>query len=213
MGKLEDTCYGESMIAIDPAVEPAQNIYKLFVGAVVPRPIAFVSSISALGVRNLAPFSFFTVASSNPPAIVFQNSVRHTGDTKDTIGNIRDTGEFVVNIVSEDFAPKMNATSADVGPEVDEWLLSGLTPLPSTLVKPERVAESRIHMECRLLQIVTVSEQPLGGSLIIGEVLRFHVAPEVVNDFRIDPEVLRPIGRMGGPTYCRCQDRFDMARP
>jgi flavin reductase (DIM6/NTAB) family NADH-FMN oxidoreductase RutF len=201
------------MITIDPAAESPQNIYKLLVGAVVPRPIAFVSSISVAGLRNLAPFSFFTVASSNPPVIVFQNSVRATGGTKDTIGNIRATGEFVVNIVSEEFARQMNATSADVPPDVDEWELSGLTPLESTLVKPPRVQESKIHMECRLLQIVDVSAKPLGGSLVLGEVIRFHLAPAVFHDFRIDPDVLRPIGRMGGPTYARCRDRFDMPRP
>lgn len=201
------------MITIDPAGENPQNIYKLLVGAVVPRPIAFVSSVSAAGMRNLAPFSFFTVASSNPPVIVFQNSIRASGGSKDTINNIRATGEFVVNIVSEDFAREMNATSADVPPDVDEWELSGLTPIASTLVRPPRVKESRIHMECRLFQIVDVSTKPLGGSLVLGEVLRFHVAPEVFSDFRIDPDVLRPIGRMGGPTYSRCRDRFDMPRP
>lgn len=201
------------MISIDPAGENPQNIYKLLVGSVVPRPIAFVSSLSLHGMRNLAPFSFFTVASSNPPVIVFQNSIRAAGGTKDTISNVRETGEFVVNIVSEDFAREMNATSADVPPDVDEWELSGLTPIASTLVKPPRVKESRIHMECRLLQIVEVSTKPLGGSLVLGEVVRFHVAPEVFSDFRIDPDVLRPIGRMGGPTYCRCRERFDMPRP
>lgn len=201
------------MISVDPAGESPQNIYKLLVGSVVPRPIAFVSSISRAGMRNLAPFSFFTVASSNPPVIVFQNSVRASGVLKDTIGNIRETGEFVVNVVSEDFAREMNATSADVPPDVDEWELSGLTPVASTLVQPPRVKESRIHMECRLLQIVEVSTKPLGGSLVLGEVLRFHVAPEVFEDFRIDPDILRPIGRMGGPTYSRCRDRFNMPRP
>jgi flavin reductase (DIM6/NTAB) family NADH-FMN oxidoreductase RutF len=213
LGQLEIACYRESMITIDPAIETPQNIYKLLVGSVVPRPIAFVSSVSPAGMRNLAPFSFFTVASSNPPVIVFQNSVRAGGGTKDTIGNIRETGEFVVNVVSEDFAREMNTTSADVPPDVDEWELSGLTPVASLVVKPQRVKESRIHLECRLLQIVAVSEKPLGGSLILGEVLRFHIADEVFENFRIDPEILRPIGRMGGPTYSRCVDRFDMPRP
>lgn len=201
------------MIRIDPASQAPLDVYKLLVGSVVPRPIAFVSSLSSSGVRNLAPFSFFTVASSNPPVVVFQNSVRGNGGMKDTVTNIRETGEFVVNIVSEDFAEQMNLTSADVAPEVDEWNLSGLTPLPSEFVKPPRVGESRIHMECRLIQIVPVSDKPLGGSLVLGEVLLFHVADEVLENFRIDPGVLRPIGRMGGPTYARCTDRFDLQRP
>ena len=135
------------------------------------------------------------------------------GTRKDTLRNIEATGEFVVNIVSEDFAAQMNLCSAEFPPEVDEFAVSGLTPLASDLVKPPRVAESRVQMECRLMQIVNVSAKPLGGSLVIGEVLRFHVADEVLVNFRIDPDRLRPIGRMGGPTYTRVTDRFDLLRP
>lgn len=198
---------------VDPSANSPQDIYKLLVGAVVPRPIAFVSSQSKDGIRNLAPFSFFTVASANPPVVVFQNTVRANGTRKDTVTNIEATGEFVVNIVSEDFATKMNATSADVPPDVDEFELSGLTPLASDLVKPERVGESKIQMECKLVQIIRVSNRPMGGELILGEVLRFHIDESIVEDLRIDPDKLRPIGRMGGPTYVRCSDRFDMKRP
>ena len=132
---------------------------------------------------------------------------------KDTLRNIEATGEFVVNIVSEDFAEKMNATSAEVPPEIDEFLLAGLTPLASDLVKPPRVAESRIHLECRLRQLVPISDKPGGGTLILGDVLRFHVQEDLFLDFRIDPDKLQAIGRMGGPTYCRTRDRFNMPRP
>jgi flavin reductase (DIM6/NTAB) family NADH-FMN oxidoreductase RutF len=132
---------------------------------------------------------------------------------KDTVRNIEATKEFVVNIVSEDFAAEMNACSADVPPEVDEFKESGLTPIPSDLVKPSRVKESRINMECRLVQIVHVSPKPLGGSLVLGEVLRFHVQDDLFDNFRIDPDKLRPIGRMGGASYTRTADRFDMSRP
>ncbi len=197
---------------IHPAEAAPQDIYKLLIGCVVPRPIAFVSSVAPSGARNLAPFSFFTVASANPPVVVFQNTPRGQG-RKDTISNVEATGEFVVNIVSEDFAAAMNQTSADVPPDVDEFVLSGLTPVPSELVKPPRVAESRVQMECRLLQIVPVSDRPQGGSLVLGEVVLFHIADEVVENFRIDPDRLKPIGRMGGPTYVRCSDRFDLKRP
>lgn len=206
LGKLE------SMI-VDPAASSPQDVYKLLVGAVVPRPIAFVSSISKEGIRNLAPFSFFTVASSNPPVIVFQNTVRANGTCKDTVTNIAATREFVVNIVSEDFATKMNAASAEVPPDVDEFEISGLTAVPSDLVVPPRVAESKIQMECKLLQIINVSDLPMGGALVLGEVLRFHVDESVMGNSYIDPDKLRPIGRMGGPTYVRCSDRFDMKRP
>jgi flavin reductase (DIM6/NTAB) family NADH-FMN oxidoreductase RutF len=199
---------------IDPAAAGVQNIYKLMVGVIVPRPIAFVSTISADGIPNLAPFSFFTAISANPPVICFSPMVRIGGSgAKDTLRNIQATAEFVVNIVSEDFAVQMNAASGDYPPEIDEFVISGLTPVASDLVKPARVGESRVNMECRLVQVVHVSPKPLGGSLVLGEVLRFHVADELFNDFRIDPDLLRPIGRMGGPTYTRTTDRFDMERP
>jgi flavin reductase (DIM6/NTAB) family NADH-FMN oxidoreductase RutF len=133
---------------------------------------------------------------------------------KDTLENIRATGEFVVNVVSEEIAEQMNKTSADVPPEVDEFVLSGLTPLASDLVKPPRVAESKAQMECRLRQIVPVSDKPGGGSLVLGDVLRFHVLESMLMDgLKVDPDMLNAIGRMGGPTYTRTHDRFEMQRP
>src|SRR5277367_2978942 len=184
------------------------------VGVIVPRPIAFVSTLSAGGIRNLAPFSFFTAISANPPVICFSPMVRAAdGSHKDTLNNIRETEEFVVNIVSEDFANQMNATSGEYGPELDEFALSKLTPAPSDIVKPPRVAESRVNMECKLVQIVDVSREPLGGSIVLGEVVRFHVRDELFDNFRIDPDILNAIGRMGGPTYTRTKDRFDLERP
>lgn len=202
------------MRAIDPSAHATEDVYKLMIGAIVPRPIAFVSTLDAQGVRNLAPFSYFTACSTNPPVVCFCSAVRSDPlPHKDTLRNIEATGEFVVNIVSEDFAEKMNAASAEVPPEIDEFLLSGLTPLASDLVKPPRVAESRIHLECRLRQVVLVSEKPGGGVLILGEVLRFHIQDELLDGFKIDPEKLKAIGRMGGSAYCRTRDRFNMARP
>lgn len=198
----------------DPSENAAPDIYKLMIGAIVPRPIAFVSSIDAAGIGNLAPFSFFTGCSSNPPVVCFCATVRNSPvPLKDTLSNIRATGEFVVNIVSEEFAEKMNATSAEVPPDVDEFDIAGLTRLPSERVRPPRVAESHIQMECRLRQIVTVSEQVNGGYLILGDVLLFHIDEAVMNGDKIDPALLRAIGRMGGPTYVRTTDRFDLVRP
>lgn len=201
-------------VTIDPQDHPPQNIYKLLVGAVVPRPIAFVSSLDTAGVRNLAPFSFFTVISANPPVVCFSPMVRSSdGAHKDTLHNIEATREFVVNIVSEDFAEQMNLTSAEFPPEVDEFAVSRLTPQASDLVHPPRVKESKIQMECRLVEVVHVSAKPLGGSLVIGEVLRFHVAEDIFENFRIDPDKLRAIGRMAGSTYTRTTDRFELVRP
>lgn len=199
---------------VDPGEASSQNIYKLMVGIIVPRPIAFVSSMSTDGVRNLAPFSFFTAISANPPVVCFSPMIRGSDSSrKDTLNNIEATREFVVNIVSEDFAEKMNVTSAEYTPDVDEFEASGLTPVASDLVKPPRVGESRASMECRLVQVVHVSPKPLGGSIVLGEVLRFHIADEIVNDYKVDPDALRAIGRMGGPTYARTTDRFNMERP
>jgi flavin reductase (DIM6/NTAB) family NADH-FMN oxidoreductase RutF len=127
--------------------------------------------------------------------------------------NIEATGEFVVNVVSEEFAGQMNLCSADVPPEIDEFTLSRLTPLASDLVKPPRVAESKVQMECRLHQIVRVSDQPGGGILVLGEVLRFHVLESILDGYKIDPDRLDAIGRMGGPVYTRTRDRFEMQRP
>ncbi len=198
---------------IDPQEHQPRDIYKLLNGTVVPRPIAFVSSLSANGVRNLAPFSFFTVVSANPPVICFSPLRRANGGAKDTLQNVRDTGEFVVNIVSEGIASQMNTTSADFPPDIDEFAESGLTPQASDLIRPPRVKECGIAMECRLRQIVEVSDRPMGGSLVLGDVLRFHVRDDWFDTFRIDPDKLRAIGRMGGPTYTRTTDRFDMERP
>jgi flavin reductase (DIM6/NTAB) family NADH-FMN oxidoreductase RutF len=198
---------------VDPSVADPRDVAKLLTGAVLPRPIAFVSTLSAQGVLNLAPFSYFTVASSNPPVICFAPIVRRDGTKKDTLLNIEATGEFVVNVVSEDFARQMNLCSSDYPPEVDEFAVSGLTPFPSDVVKPPRVKESRLSMECRLVRIVHISAKPGGGSLVLGEVVRFHLDDSIVSNDAIDPDKLRPVGRMGGPTYVRTTDRFDMERP
>jgi flavin reductase (DIM6/NTAB) family NADH-FMN oxidoreductase RutF len=201
-------------LTINPHDHTPANIYKLMVGAIVPRPIAFVSSLSAEGVPNLAPFSFFTGISANPPVVCFSPMIRGSdGLSKDTLRNIEETREFVVNIVSEDFAQQMNACSAEFPPDVNEFTVSGLTPVPSEVVRPPRVKESRIHMECRAMLVVHVSAKPLGGSLVMGEVLRFHVDDALFSDYKVDPDLLRAIGRMGGPTYSRTTDRFEMPRP
>ena len=206
------------MRTLDPTQIAVTDIYKLMIGMIVPRPIAFVSSVDLACVRNLAPFSYFTACSSNPPVVCFCTAVRNAPRPyKDTLLNIEATGEFVVNIVSEEFAEQMNLCSADAPPEIDEFELSGLTAMASDLVKPPRVAESKVQMECRLHQIVVVSEKPGGGILVLGEVLRFHVLESLFDDqqksYKIDPDKLNAIGRMGGPAYTRTRDRFEMQRP
>ena len=191
-------------MTIDPKLASPVDVYKVLIGAIVPRPIAFVSTMSADGVRNVAPFSFFTVASADPPVLCFTP----TGQ-KDTLVNIRATREFVVNIVSEDFVEQMNLASGTYPPDVDEFAVSGLTPVPSTIVKPARVGESRVQMECELFQILEIGS----GALVLGQVVLIHVDDRIVDHYRIDPDALRAVGRMGGNTYARTTDRFDLARP
>ena len=199
---------------VDPASTDYLNVYKLLIGSVVPRPIAFVSTISPEGAFNVAPFSFFTVASSHPPVLVFTVGNRATPDPcKDTLRNITTAREFVVNIVSEEFGPKMNLCAGDYPPDVDEFQVSGLTPIPSDVVKAPRVAESHINMECRLLYTLSMSALVNGGNLVLGEVVRFHVDDAYFKNYRIDQDKLRAIGRMAGNSYTRTEDRFDMIRP
>jgi flavin reductase (DIM6/NTAB) family NADH-FMN oxidoreductase RutF len=199
---------------IDPCNHEPRSIYKLMTGAIVPRPIAFVSSVGSDGVHNLAPFSFFAGVSADPPVICFCPMIRSSdGKKKDTLHNIEATGEFVVNVVSEELVAQMNICSGEYPPDVDEFALSGLTPVGSDLVKPPRVKEARISMECTLHQIIPVSDRPLGASLVLGRILRFHIQDELFDNFKIDPDRLRPVGRMGGPTYTRTRDRFDLERP
>lgn len=198
-------------LTVDPAAVPCVNTYKLLIGAVVPRPIAFVSTISPDGVPNLAPFSFFNAICAEPPVVAFACGVRVP--PKDTITNVRATGEFVVNIVTEAIAERMNLCSGEYEAGVDEFEVCRLTPAPSEVVRPPAVCESPVNLECKLLQIVDVSARPMGGSLVIGEVVRFHLDRGLIENFRVDPEKLRAIGRMGGNGYTRTRDRFEMIRP
>jgi len=203
-------------LIVDPQSAKHQDIYKLMIGAIVPRPIALVSTVSHDAVLNLAPFSFFTGISSKPPLICFCPGPRSDpGPRKDTLINISRTKEFVVNIVSEEIAEAMNLTSGEYPPETDEFKVAELMPIPSDLVKPPRVAESPVSMECRLRLAIEFSEEPGGGNLVIGDILRFHVDERIISEnLRIDPDKLRAVGRMGGPTgYTRTRDRFDMVRP
>lgn len=197
-------------IVVDPSRSPA-DVYKLMIGSIVPRPIAFVSTVSPAGTYNLAPFSFFNAVCAEPPIITFASGYRVP--PKDTLANVRATGEFVVNIVSEEIAEAMNACSGEYPAGVNEFELSGLTPVPGDLVRAPRVRESHVNMECRVLQILDLSTRPRGGSLIIGEVVRFHVDAAMLSNFRIDPDQLCAIGRMGGNEYTRTRDRFQMIRP
>jgi flavin reductase (DIM6/NTAB) family NADH-FMN oxidoreductase RutF len=207
-----------SMLTIDPMERPAHEVYKLMTGIIVPRPIALVSTVDREGIANLAPFSFFCGVGSVPPTLLFCPALRAGRATdhaprKDTLRNVEETGEFVVNVVSESIAAAANATAADVSPEVDEFQLSGLTAIPSAVVRAPRVAESPAQMECKLLQVIYTSHNPGGGVIVLGEIVRFHVRAELVDNFRVDPAGLDAVGRMAGNTWVRTRDRLELIRP
>ena len=206
------------MVGFDPAEHLPGDIYKLMIGAIVPRPIAWVSSVDKNGVRNLAPFSFFTGVCASPPVVCFcpVNRGQPTPGMhlrKDTLRNIHETGEYVINVVPERLAAQMNMTAAEVPAEIDEFELSGLTAMPSEVVRAPRVAESPVHMECRLIQVVEVGGGELGGNVVLGRIVRFHVRKDLLTNYRIDPDKLDAIGRMAGATYSRTRDRFELERP
>ena len=199
----------------DPATLPWKSVYKLMIGSILPRPIGWISSVDAAGLPNLAPFSFFNAVASRPPTVVFCPTIREVDvGPKDTLRNVRTTGEFVVNIVTESLAEAMNITSTEFPPEVDEFQAAGLTPAASVAVMPPRVAESPIHFECRVQQIVELGLEPGGGALVLGRIVHLHIDPAVMTgDDKIDLEALRPIGRLSGASYCRVTDVFQMPRP
>ena len=198
----------------DPSEHPLLETHKLMIGSIVPRPIAFVSTLSKDGLENLAPFSYFNGICSNPPSIMFCPARRgYDGKTKDTLNNIRDTEEFAVNIVSEDFAEQMVSTSTDFEPEVNEFEVSGLTPVPCQKIAPPKVAEAKISFECKLNQIVPVgNEGPGGGFVVIGTIILFHIDDDVYEDGYINLEKLRPIGRLAGNMYTRTTDKLEIIR-
>ena len=201
--------------SLEPAqLTPAEQ-YDLLVNSVTPRPIALVSTLSQNGGPNLAPFSYFQLGGSNPPSLMISPTISPGGTEKDTLVNITATGEFVINIVTRKMVEQMNMTSTRLGPEESEWLLTCFTPLESDLVKPSRVQESPIHMECKLFQIIPHGEGPSAANYIIGEVVKFHVDDEYLDGTKPLGEKLHTVGRMGGDLYIdtAVPELFRLPRP
>ncbi len=204
---------------VSPSDISHSELYGILLNSVAPRPIAWVSTISASGQPNLAPFSFFNVACVDPPLLMFAPGFRQSktkanhADTKDTLRNIRDTKEFVVNIVTYELAEAMNLTSGEYDASVNEFELAKLAMEPSNIVRPPRVAESPVSFECRHYQILEFSPRPSSGNLVIGEIVSIHIHDAYMKAGRLDRDSLDLIGRMGGMQYCRTTGRFEMARP
>ena len=204
---------------VSPSDISHSELYGILLNSVAPRPIAWVSTVSATGQLNLAPFSFFNVACVDPPLLMFAPGLRKSSvdvnraEAKDTLRNIRETKEFVVNIVTYELAEAMNITSGEYDASVNEFELAQLTPQPSTIVRPPRVAEAPVSFECRLHQILDFSPAPTSGSLVIGEILSIHMDDAHLKDGKLDRNSLDLIGRMGGMQYARTTQRFNMIRP
>ena len=201
----------------DTQVLKPEAMYKLMIGCVVPRPIAWVSTVDAEGVANLAPFSYFMAITHDPPTIAFSSSPRATyagaPGKKDTLRNVEVTREFVVNLVDDALAEQMNVTSGDYPPEVDEFVQAGLVIAPSVRVKAPRVAAAPINMECHLQQIIPIGNLP--SNLVIGRIVHLHLRDDVYDPAggRIDMHRLRPVGRLAGNLYTHVHDIFEMKRP
>ena len=193
---------------IDPDHLDRRAAYKLMISVIVPRPIAFVSTVSAGGRPNLAPFSFFNGVSSRPPILMLAVGSRRTG-RKDTWNNIEATGEFVVNVVVPEIVDAAVLSSGDYPPEVNEIELAGLTPIPSRRVKPPRIAESPVQMECRLEKLLEVA----GTALILGRVLLYHVRDDLMEGGSVDPSRLRAVARLGGDSFSFQGEIFSKPRP
>jgi flavin reductase (DIM6/NTAB) family NADH-FMN oxidoreductase RutF len=205
----------DAIMELTPGEIPWKSMYKILIGSVVPRPIGWISTVDEEGCVNLAPFSFFNAVCPNPPTLLFCPNVRSAdSNQKDTLHNVRATGEFVVNIVTEALAEAMNITSTEFPAQVNEFTAAGLTPVPSAVVRPPRVGESPIHFECRVMQIIEVGSSTGGGSIVVGEVVHLHIAEDVLTGTdKIDLLRLQPIGRLAGAAYCRVTDLFELPRP
>lgn len=200
---------------IDPKALNQQDSHHLLTDIVMPRPIAWVSTVDEHGIFNLAPFSAYGMVSSRPMVVSFSVGIKRDGQKKDTLRNIELTGEFVINVVTKDLAERMNITSAAYPSDVSEFEKAGLTPMKSDFVKAPLVAESPVNMECRVIQSMDIGEPSPSYSLIIGEVLCIHIQDKYYDNQIKGVSGLRAIARLGGERdlYCLGQDTFEMERP
>jgi flavin reductase (DIM6/NTAB) family NADH-FMN oxidoreductase RutF len=207
-------------INLKPGELPRREFYRVLISCVVPRPIAWVSTVDAAGAPNLAPYSFFNALCGSPPLLGFCPGLRSKdlrdamgSAVKDTLRNVRETGEFVVSVVAVPLAEAMNLTAGEYDSSIDEFALAKLTTRPSQCVKPPQVAESPVSFECKVQQIVDFGTETDGGSLVIGEIVCAHLSDDVLRDGRLDPQLVDLVGRMGGSQYCLTRERFEMIRP
>ncbi len=197
----------------DPQEMAQRSIYKLLTGVIIPRPIGWISSISEDGIANLAPFSFFNAVGDDPPHVMFSTS-RSGNSNKDTLNNVLNTKQFVVNMVTEELAEQMNMTAHAVPSHESEFEFANLTPLSSVKVKPPRVSESPITMECELVHHYHLENHNNGGAtIIIGRIVMFHIDEQMLlEDFKINLETYKPISRLAGAHYAKLGTLFSIKR-
>ncbi len=199
---------------LEPTTSNAVDVYHLLTGIVVPRPIAWVSTVNAEGIANLAPFSFFNVFSANPPVMVISPTLKRDGTKKDTLRNIEANGEFVIHSSVEALTEQVNLTSKELPPEASEFDVAKLAMVPSSVVKPMRVAVAPTTLECKVLQIIPLGSGPIAGNLVIGQVVMIHVNDDVLDDAgRVDPRKLHAVARLGADYWCKTSDLFELKRP
>ena len=200
------------MISIDPQQNSERDNYKLLIGTIIPRPIAFVTTQSEDGIVNGAPFSYFNIVSSNPPMVSLAIQ-RPNGKLKDTARNIYSSREFVVHIVDDENVVKVNETAASLPATESEIELANLTLVQSENVSVPGVKEAKVRMECRLVQSIPFGGDGPGSDLFIGEVVRFHMDEAIYEDGRIDPRGLNAVSRLAGTNYAKIGDIFSIERP
>ena len=188
-------------------------IYKLLTGIVIPRPIGWISTISEDGINNLAPFSYFNAVGDDPPHVMF-STVHSNNSNKDTLNNVLETKQFVVNMVTEDLAEQMNRTSQPIPANESEFELAGLTPIASSMVLPPRVKECKITMECEMVHHYQLENSKTGGAtIVIGKIVMFHIDESVLLDnYKINLETYKPIARLAGSNYSKLGDIFSIKR-
>jgi flavin reductase (DIM6/NTAB) family NADH-FMN oxidoreductase RutF len=190
------------------------EVYQFVTGLVTPRPIAWVTTRSASGVVNLAPFSFYNAFGANPPVVVFSPTLRRDGTKKDTLRNIEQHGEFVINASVERYLDAINLSSRELPPEESELELAGLSAEPSLCVAPPRVAGTPFAFECRLRQLLPIGNGPISANLVIGDVVSIYVDEAILDDRgRPDPRKVQAVARLGGEYWCRTSDLFQLPRP
>ena len=189
------------------------TVYKLLTGSVIPRPIGWISTVDANGINNLAPFSYFNAVGEDPPHVMF-STTRGNNTNKDTLNNVLANGQFVVNMVTEELAEKMNTTAQTVPSDVDEFQLAAVTPIPSTLIKPMRVKESLVTFECEMVHHYFLEDHKNGGAcIVIGRIVMMHFDDSILLDnFKINLETYKPIARLAGSNYAKLGELFSIKR-